>query len=399
MDADEVATRLAVVLDMIEEHRKSGAPICATRAAAISAMIDDVASAAAADGRRKRRRMELDSGACSYEEVEDDGELGVGLSGFVVRARLVATGEDVAVKSLHPEPPGAGGIWRLLREACFMAACGGHTSLVALRGVAMDGGGDDDSHYSLVMDYAGPNLLDFLRARGRPFPEPAARRAMQRLLAGAAAMHRRGIVHRDIKSENVLVVGGGGGGFKMCDLGSAKSTSERSPPAAIAGTMEYMAPEVLARSAAGHGAPADAWSLGCVMAELLTGEPPFRGEDGADQLREIFAVLGVPEERTWEAMAPRVGAVLAGEVKQWRARQRQVGHRSRLREVIPGEVLSDEGFEVLKGLLTCDPEKRMTAEAALRCAWFTDEVEDDRVVPAAASTSTAGCAISLATAA
>ncbi|CAL4885638.1 unnamed protein product [Urochloa decumbens] len=381
MDTTEVATRLAAVCDLIEEHRKSGAPICATRAAAISAMIDDVAAAATGGTR-------MDSGACSYEEVDGDDELGVGLSGFVIRARLRATGEDVAVKSLHADP-GCGGIGRLLREACFMAACSGHPSHVALRGVAMDA---RDGGHSLVMDYVGPNLLDVLCARGRcrPFPEADARRVMRQLLAGAVAMHRHGIVHRDIKPENVLVAATGGVVVKICDLGSAKSTAERSPPADIAGTMEYMAPEVLARSA-GHGVPADMWSLGCVMAELLIGEPPFRGEDQADQLREIFDVLGAPEESVWEAMRPRVSAVLASEVKQWRARQRQVRHRSRLREVIPGEVLSDEGFEVLKGLLTCDPKKRMTAAAALRCGWFTDEVEEDACVPAAA-----GCAMSLA---
>ncbi|CAN6271862.1 unnamed protein product [Urochloa humidicola] len=95
-------------------------------------------------------------------------------------------------------------------------------------------------------------------------------------------------------------------------------------------------------------------------------------------------------------MRPRVSAVVAAEVKQWRARQRQTTTRqwNRLREVISGEVLSDEGFEVLEGLLTCDPGKRMTAAAALRCAWFTDEV-DYACLPAAAITSV-GCGMSLA---
>uniref|UniRef100_K3ZF01 [RNA-polymerase]-subunit kinase n=3 Tax=Setaria italica TaxID=4555 RepID=K3ZF01_SETIT len=391
-DMTEVATRLAAVCDMIEEHRKSGTAICVRRATAICAMINDVA-AAAAEGRptttgsgdgRKRPRMES---ACSYEEVD---ELGVGLSGFVVRGRHRATGEDVALKSLHREGCGVGGgIGRLLREACFMAAFRGHPFLVALRGVVRVPGvaadGDDDDDYSLVMDYVGPSLLDVLRARGRPFTEPNVRVAMRQLLAGAEAMHRHRIVHRDIKSENILVaVGGGAVSVRICDFGSAKSTAEQSPPGQIAGTMEYMAPEVLVRNA-DHGVPADAWSLGCVMAELLTRELPFRGEDMADQLREIFDVLGVPDERAWEAMRPRV---LAGEVKQWRAQKRRVGHGNRLRELIPEEVLSDDGFEVLKGLLTCDPEKRMTAAAALRCAWFADMVEDACVcVPAASAVS------------
>ncbi|PVH62873.1 hypothetical protein PAHAL_3G419800 [Panicum hallii] len=369
-----VATRVASICDMIEEHRKSGAAICSRRAAAISAMIDDVA--ATAEGRpgtggRRKRRMER---ACSYEEL---GELGVGLSGVVVRARDRAMGECVAVKSLHPER--AGGLGKLLREACFMAASGGHPSLVALRGIARTPGTMDD--HSLVMDYVGPSLLDVLQARGRPFPEADVRGVMRQLLAGAVAMHRHRIAHRDIKSENILV--GDGGAVRICDFGSAKSMAERDPPGRIAGTMEYMAPEVLAKNA-DQDLPVDAWSLGCVMAELLTGELLFRGEDEADQLREIFDVLGVPEERVCRALGPRA---LAGEVKQWRARQQRMRHRNRLRELLPDELLSDDGFVVLKGLLTCDPKKRMTAAAALRCTWFTDNVEDARARPAASAVS------------
>ncbi|OEL31225.1 hypothetical protein BAE44_0007754 [Dichanthelium oligosanthes] len=71
---------------------------------------------------------------------------------------------------------------------------------------------------------------------------------------------------------------------------------------------------------ADHGALVDSWSLGCVMAELLTGELLFSGEEVEDQVYEIFDVLGVPDEQAWQAMKPRV---LVDEVEQWRARQRQ----------------------------------------------------------------------------
>ncbi|XP_034589564.1 putative cyclin-dependent kinase F-2 [Setaria viridis] len=97
----------------------------------------------------------------------------------------------------------------------------------------------------------------------------------------------------------------------------------------------------------------DAWSLGCVMAELLTGMPPSLGKIEADQLFKIFDVLGVPCKRAWQAMKPQA---YDDEVLVWRARQLRARHRNRLLEMFPEEMLSRDGFQVLKGLLTCDPD-------------------------------------------
>ncbi|CAN6275363.1 unnamed protein product [Urochloa humidicola] len=127
---------------------------------------------------------------------------------------------------------------------------------------------------------------------------------------------------------------------------------------------------VLAKNA-DHDALVDAWSLGCVMAELLTGKLPFAGKDETHHLFKIFDVLGVPCKRVWQAMKPQA---YDDEVQVWRARQLRARHRSQLRELFPEEVLSMDGFQVLKGLLTCDPHKRLTAAAALRCPWFTEDV-------------------------
>ncbi|KAL6623181.1 hypothetical protein ACP70R_033060 [Stipagrostis hirtigluma subsp. patula] len=370
-EAPTVAARVAAVCDMIEEQcRMDGTrAMSARRAAAISAMISDIIAAATAaaegrprTGRRRKRRM---GSACWYQEVRSLGEGGYGA---VVRARHRTTGQDVAVKSpLRCSRDDVGGV---LREACFMAACHGHPSHVTLLGITRAPGTGD---YSLVMDYVGPTLADVLDGGGEhPFREADVRRVMRQLLAGAQAMHERGIVHRDLKPSNILV--GDGGAVKICDYGLAKSTAEKTPPYCAPGTNGYMAPEVLLWNE-DHDALADTWSLGCVMAELLTGEPPFDGEDETEQLHKIFDVLGVPGKRAWQALKPQI---LDGEVQQWRARQRRLGNRSRLRELVPEELLSKEGFEVLKGLLTCDPKKRLTAAAALRCPWFTENGEDVR---------------------
>ncbi|KAL6623182.1 hypothetical protein ACP70R_033061 [Stipagrostis hirtigluma subsp. patula] len=357
-----VGARLAAVCNMIEEHRHNGtSTMSARRAATISGMIDDVAATAAEGKPRASRRKRRMCNARSYKQVS---RLGKGGDSVVVRVRHRKTGQDVAVKSLRR---GRGADFgEILREACFMAACRGHPSHVALRCVARTPGTRD---YSLVMDYVGPSLQQVLRERGRPFPEADVRRIMRQLLAGAEAMHEHGIVHRDIKPANILV--GDGGAVKICGYGMAKSMAERDPPYCIAGTIGYMSPEVLVKNTE-HGTEVDAWSLGVIMAELVAGKRPFDGEDEANQLFKIFDVLGVPCKAAWQALKPQV---FDDEAQGWRVRQRRVGHRSRLREMFPEELLSKQGFEVLKGLLTCDPSKRLTAAAALRCPWFTDNVD------------------------
>jgi cell division cycle 2-like protein len=365
-----VATRVAAICDMIQEHRRAGTTISARRAAVISAMIDD-AAATAAEGRprafRRKRRMANARGYKQEGRRLVQGESGI----VVVRARHRATGQAVAVKSLHRRS-GRSHASDVLREACFTAAGGGHPSLLAFRTVARTPGTMD---YSIITDYAGPSLRAVMADRGgnRPFSETEVRRVMRQLLVAAEVMHGHGIVHRDIKPENIFVGGGDDSGtVKICNYGAAKSMAEKDTPIRFAGTMEYMAPEVLARNAE-HDALVDAWSLGCVMAELLTGKPPFAGKDETNQLFKIFDVLGVPCKKVWEAMKPQA---YNDEVQIWRARQLRARHRNRLREMFKEDMLSTEGFQVLKGLLTCDPQKRLTAAAALRCPWFTKDVDN-----------------------
>jgi cell division cycle 2-like protein len=177
----------------------------------------------------------------------------------------------------------------------------------------------------------GRSLREILRERRAtatgPFPEATARTYMRQLLTGAKGIHDRSIVHRDIKPENVLVVEEEGGEvlLKICDFGEAISSSDP-PPHNQVGTLLYMAPEVLMRKP-NHDALVDAWSLGCIMAELV---------GGGQKLVQLL----------------------------------KLGESCRLREIFPEEMLSEEGLEVLKGLLTWNPEKRLTAADTLKLPWF-----------------------------
>ncbi|KAM0923244.1 hypothetical protein ACQ4PT_005649 [Festuca glaucescens] len=374
-----IASRVASICAMLDEHDAAETPMSSRQVEEISAMIDDVAAAAASESERTTtgdsKRTSKPSGCmrstCCYEKL---GKIGEGSAAVVTVARHLTTGQTVAMKAIREYCRSVSGA-ELLREACLMAACLGHPSIVALHGLASAPGTEDDD-YSLVMEHAGPSMDRVLRDRmGWPFSEPEASSIMAQLLSGAAEIHKHGIVHRDIKPENILV--DSAGNVKIGDFGSAMSVAGGQISADAyyaAGTTKYSAPEVLLETP-GYDARVDAWSLGCVMAELLTGEVLFNEDSASDQLRTIYDVLGVPGKKAWK---PHESSFVASRVPVWRREQRRRRrkgrwHSRRLRELFPEELLSEDGFKVLKGLLTCDPDRRLTAAAALKLPWFADQ--------------------------
>uniref|UniRef100_A0A8R7QGF8 [RNA-polymerase]-subunit kinase n=1 Tax=Triticum urartu TaxID=4572 RepID=A0A8R7QGF8_TRIUA len=129
------------------------------------------------------------------------------------------------------------------------------------------------------------------------------------------------------------------------------------------GTRRCMAPEMLLGKN-DYDATVDMWSLGYVMAELLSGKP-LDGEDDAQQLLTIFRILGMPLFTIWPDYE---SLPLAGKL----VTPPHVISRNKLREHFPEDRLSKEGFEVLKGLLSCNISKRLSATTALRRPWFAN---------------------------
>ncbi|XP_040385608.1 putative cyclin-dependent kinase F-2 [Oryza brachyantha] len=302
------------------------------------------------------------------ERYECLGKIGEGAAGVVHRARDRATGETVAVKRLRGGV-GCGGEEEWLREARCLEACRGHPHLVELRAAHLERG----TGY-VVMEYVdGPSLARVVRREGRgppSFAEGEVRRLMRQLLDGVAAMHAAGVVHRDLKPDNVVV--GPRGDLKICDFGMSRvvAPADAPPYTSPVVTLWYRAPELILGSRE-YDARVDTWALGCIMAELLAGAPLFPGRSEMDQLNRVFDTVGMQDMRSWPGFArlPRAESALCH-----RARP-----PSRLREMFPA--LSAAGFDVLSGLLACRPDRRLAAADALRCPWFTDADAD--AVPAA----------------
>ena len=203
-----------------------------------------------------------------YHLVE---QIGVGGMAIVYRAIDQRTGHNVAVKVLRPEfNQDAEFVSRFQREA-EAASRMTHHNIVNLLDVGMDG----DNRY-LVMEYVqGKTLKEVIREKGRINPTVAAQITI-RILSALQHAHQNGIIHRDIKPQNILVHEDGH--IKVADFGIARmansSTLTRSDT--VMGSVHYFSPEQASGQAA--DVTSDIYSVGVVLYEMLTGRVPFDGD-------------------------------------------------------------------------------------------------------------------------
>ncbi|RMG12183.1 MAG: hypothetical protein D6731_14360 [Planctomycetota bacterium] len=209
-----------------------------------------------------------------------ESRLGAGAMGVVLGARDPETGARYAVKVL---PRGASEEQRrrFLREGRAQAAADGHPHVLRVRSA-----GEARGCLYLVVDLApGGNLADRLRAG--PLPVAAAAELVAKLARGVAHVHARGVLHRDIKVENVLF--DAAGEPVLADFGVARLAGDErlTRTGALVGTPAAMAPEQIDRGAGDIDERVDVYGLGVLLYRCLTGRLPFEGT-GAALLKQVL---------------------------------------------------------------------------------------------------------------
>ena len=202
-----------------------------------------------------------------YGEYEVVAPLASGGMGGVYLAMHRTTGDRVALKVLDPMFANHAEVVERLYAEHAVSARASHPGLVEIRAASRSA---DDIPF-LVMEYLEGETLAAISQRGLLDLETIAD-ACARIATALAALHAVGIVHCDVKPENLFVLHGGG--VKVIDFGVSRHVDEPAHDESISGTPAYMAPEQW------RGAPvlaSDVYSLGCVMYELLTGDVPFDG--------------------------------------------------------------------------------------------------------------------------
>ena len=196
--------------------------------------------------------------------------LGEGGMGQVFRAAHEQTGALVALKLLKPEFAGDQAlIRRLLREG-RAARTVEHRHLVGL----LAAGEADGQHYLALELVPGQSVAERIDAEG-PLPLDDIVRLAAEVGAGLDALHRAGIVHRDVKPSNVLL--DGEGAARLTDFGLAKGHdySALTLPGQMLGTIDYLAPELIRGDEPTAGS--DIYAFGCLVYACVAGQPPFAG--------------------------------------------------------------------------------------------------------------------------
>lgn len=215
------------------------------------------------------------------------------------------------------------------------------------------------------MDFLEHDLRTLQEDMLEPFLASEVKTLLQQLMSAVEYLHSNWILHRDLKTSNILM--NNRGQIKIADFGMARYYGDPPPKLTqLVVTLWYRAPELLLGTE-NYGAPVDVWSIGCIFGELISKQPLLQGKNEVDQLSKIFELCGVPTETSWPGfrrlpnarslrLPPDPGSRATGSV---------------IRAKFP--LLTTAGADLLASMLSLDPKARPSAAEALGHGYFKED--------------------------
>ncbi|XP_077424454.1 cyclin-dependent kinase 17-like isoform X2 [Vanacampus margaritifer] len=300
--------------------------------------------------RRLRRASLSEIGFGKLETYIKLDKLGEGTYATVFKGRSKLTDNLVALKEIRLEHE-EGAPCTAIREVSLLKDLK-HANIVTLHDII-----HTDKCLTLVFEYLEKDLKQYMDDCGSIMSVHNVKIFLFQLLRGLAYCHRRKVLHRDLKPQNLLI--NEKGELKLADFGlaRAKSVPTKTYSNEVV-TLWYRPPDVLLGSTE-YSTPIDMWGVGCIFYEMITGRPLFPGSTVEDELHLIFRILGTPTEETWP------GISTSEEFKTYHFPKYKaeplVNHAPRI---------DNDGHDLLSVLLQFEAKKRVSAEDALRHAYF-----------------------------
>ncbi|KAJ7449601.1 Pkinase-domain-containing protein [Mycena latifolia] len=282
-------------------------------------------------------------------------EMGSGAYGVVISAGDEITGETVAIKLVSRVFDKIQLAKRALREITLLRHFTGHANITGLIDAKMIS--PESNEIYIFMEPMEADLHQIIKS-GQTLTGEHVQYFLYQILRGMKFVHSASVIHRDLKPGNLLV--NADCELKICDFGLSRGFENASHLTEYVATRWYRAPEIMLGFRE-YDTAIDVWSIGCILAELLSSQPLFKGKDYVDQLKKILDVLGSPEETVLQK--------IASEKARTYVRSLPISKKRPFAKVLPTADL--QAIELLSHMLTFDPDQRFTVAEALEHPWLS----------------------------